>query len=602
MNPDTPVPEFKPPAKKTKNDDPKKVAAPAVSGKGRRRNTASGTSARSFSEYSNVNCTSTEAPPVTQATSGTTTLFTVPDGSGSQQPPQHSTPHPLSTLMSPFYQQQPLSFGSSTYPFLQLSQTGQEYIPLPTNLAAPHQTTTDALSWFPSTAQPFVTHRHIAQSPPPPFNPSLVGMGPSFPVAANPGGLITKAGTTDSPFPASSSYPIVANPGSFAPYMAIPLASYSLPLSGHVPDPATQRSLQDVTKEYETLTSQLANLDRYMAIHTFEMDPNMKKTLVEQRKGLVRDLDAARRYKEHLESGLKQPSPGVADPEAASNFRLQPNFLQSYPGDATNNFGMTAAAWVPPVMANNIQSGWTPNPLGDFQISALPFGHEAFNTRAPLQFPMLGSLPPMPDIGSWGEYQPNVSIPYGDNMAKQDCLATMNHAGSKSDMPSCNNIQANQVTDARVQNDEGMSAARSAPPEISRVYRKIEEAAKRGESFEGLLKELAMITERFISRRHTRCDSSADGERLHASPKPSNKDSFGFGPSQHSANGKNKEEDRPSTSIIVTGADDVTKPRSCRTGTRLRACESVRCHMSDEEAEGECSCCSDSWATTEERE
>lgn len=605
MNPDTPVPEFKPPAKKTKNDDPKKAAAPAVSGKGKRRNTASGTSAHSFSEGSSMNCTSTEVPPVTQATSGTATIFNGVDGSGSQQPPasHHSTQPPVPTLISPFYQSQPLSFASTTYPFFQLNQTGQEYIPLPANLTVPHQTGTDTLAWFPSMAQPFVAHGQVAQSPPP-FNQSLVGMGPSFPAAANRGGFITKGGTTDSPFTASSQYPFAASPGSFAPYMAVPFASYPLPLSGYISDPATQRSLQDVTKEYESLTSQLANLDRYMAIHTFEMDPNTKKSLVEQRKGLVRDLDAARKYKEHLESGLKQPGPAAADAEAALNLRVQSNFLQSYPGDTANNFGMAAAAWVPPMMANNTQSGWTLNPLGDFQMPSLPFGLEAFSSKAPLQFPTLGSLPAIPDSGVWGEYQPNVNISYGDQMAKQDCPPTMSQVGDKQDMASCNNPQASQEIDARVQNK---SSASSAPSEISRVYRKIEEAAKRGESFEGLLKELAKITEQFISQRHTRCGSLANRERLRLSPKPSKKDSLDVGPSQCSANEDQKEEGDPSIHTIVTRADGKTKTRSCRTGTRMRPCESVRCHMSDEEEEDRCSCCSDvsvadSWATTEERE
>ncbi|KKA21461.1 hypothetical protein T310_4496 [Rasamsonia emersonii CBS 393.64] len=608
MNPDTPVPEFKPPAKKTKNDDPKKVAAPAASGKGRKRNTASGTSTHSFSEGSNINCTSAEVPPVTQTISGTAALFNGVDGSGSQQPPapQHSTQHPVPTLASPFYQSQPLSFASTTYPFFQLNQAGQEYIPLPTNLTVPHQTSTDTLAWLPSMAQPFVAHRQIAQSPPPPFNPSLVGIGPPFPAAANRGGFITKGGTTDSPFTTSSPYPFAANPGSFAPYMAIPLASYPLPLSGYISDPATQRSLQDVTKEHENLTSQLANLDRYMAIHTFEMDPNTKKSLVEQRKGLVRDLDAARRYKEHLESSLKQPGTAVPDAEAASNLRVQPNFLQSYPGDAANNFGMAAAAWVPPMMANNTQLGWTPNPLGDFQMSSVPFGLEAFNNKAPLQFPTLGSLPSIPGSGAWGEYQPNVNISYGDQMEKQDCPATMDQVGDKQDMASCSNPQASQGTDARAQNDGWTSSTRSAPSEISRIYCKIEEAAKRGESFEGLLKELAKITEQFISQRHTRCCSSANGERLRLSSKPSKKDSVGVGPSQCSADEHKNEERDPSIEIIVTRADDATKTRSCRTGTGIRTCESVRCHMSDEEEDG-CSCCSDvsaadSWATTEERD
>lgn len=73
-------------------------------------------------------------------------------------------------------------------------------------------------------------------------------------------------------------------------------------------DQSTQISLQDAVKEYQSLSTQLANLDRYMAIHVFEMDAETKQSLVEQRRNLVKDLDMARRYKEHLESTLKIPS------------------------------------------------------------------------------------------------------------------------------------------------------------------------------------------------------------------------------------------------------------------------------------------------------
>jgi hypothetical protein len=603
MNADKSVPEFKPPAKKTKDDDPKKLAGRAVSGKGRKRNTASGTSTKSFSGCFNVNNTSTEANPVTPATSGTATLFTGPDASGSEQPHtlHQTTQLPVPALITPFYQQQPLSFPSNTYPLFQLAQTGQECIPLLANLTAAHQTT-DALGWFPSMVQPFAaSSRHIAQSPPPPFNPSLVGMGSSFQMAANRGGLTTKPGAADS-LSAVSSYPFTANAGNFSPYTATPLASYPVPLSGYITDPAAQRSLQDVTKEYENLTSQLINLDRYMAIHTFEMDASMKKTLVEQRKGLVLDLDAARRYKEHLESSLRQSGPRIIDAETASNLRLQPNLLQAYAGDAANNFGVSAAAWMSPMMANNVQPAWIPNPLGDFQTSSLPFTHAAFNTRAALQFPMLGSLPSIPDIGSWSEYQPNVSEPYSDSMAKQDCST------GKSDMPPCKNTQTSQAPDDGIQTDGRTTSMNSAPLEIRRVYRKIEEAAKRGEPFEGLLRELAKITELFVSRQNVRCDSPAEPEHHQASSKPSNMDILGVAPSQISPKEhQKKEEGGPPISTIATEGDDVTKPGSCGTETRMCTCKIVRRQMSDDEGEDGASCCScvsvaDSWATTEERE
>ncbi|RHZ46731.1 uncharacterized protein CDV56_103843 [Aspergillus thermomutatus] len=65
-----------------------------------------------------------------------------------------------------------------------------------------------------------------------------------------------------------------------------------------------RKSLSQISIDYAALSTQLTSLDRYMAMHTWDMDPCAKKSLVEQRKSLVRELDVVRSYKEQLEATL----------------------------------------------------------------------------------------------------------------------------------------------------------------------------------------------------------------------------------------------------------------------------------------------------------
>ncbi|CEL03220.1 hypothetical protein ASPCAL04377 [Aspergillus calidoustus] len=68
-----------------------------------------------------------------------------------------------------------------------------------------------------------------------------------------------------------------------------------------------QKSLDDATKQYEALSAQLSQIDRFTAMHTWVIEPETKKLLVEQRKSLVRELDTVRLYKEHLQVLFGKP-------------------------------------------------------------------------------------------------------------------------------------------------------------------------------------------------------------------------------------------------------------------------------------------------------
>ncbi|KAL2821661.1 hypothetical protein BJX63DRAFT_223789 [Aspergillus granulosus] len=75
-----------------------------------------------------------------------------------------------------------------------------------------------------------------------------------------------------------------------------------------------QKALDVATKQYEALSAQLSQIDRFTAMHAWVMEPETKKLLVEQRKSLVRELDNVRLYKEHLQvrfgNPLKSATPG----------------------------------------------------------------------------------------------------------------------------------------------------------------------------------------------------------------------------------------------------------------------------------------------------
>lgn len=72
-------------------------------------------------------------------------------------------------------------------------------------------------------------------------------------------------------------------------------------IPSHYQDAIYQKSLEEATKQYDALSAQLSQIDRFTAMHSWVIEPETKKLLVEQRKSLVRELDTVRLYKEHLQ-------------------------------------------------------------------------------------------------------------------------------------------------------------------------------------------------------------------------------------------------------------------------------------------------------------
>jgi hypothetical protein len=89
-----------------------------------------------------------------------------------------------------------------------------------------------------------------------------------------------------------------------------------------------RKSLGQISIDYAALSTQLTSLDRYMAMHTWDMDPCAKKSLVEQRKSLVRELDVVRSYKEQLEATLRVSNePGNQKEKGAGAAAQSNNYL-----------------------------------------------------------------------------------------------------------------------------------------------------------------------------------------------------------------------------------------------------------------------------------
>lgn len=163
----------------------------------------------------------------------------------------------------------------------------------------------DPGAWYQAAPQSYINQGSILQNLSQPQTAPLLAT--LLPTVGNQGAVLPTISLPDPHINVPSTYAFLG-PNNLTTQLPQPIAPYAGTLPTYVADQSTQISLQDAVKEYQSLSTQLANLDRYMAIHVFEMDAETKQSLVEQRRNLVKDLDMARRYKEHLESTLKIPS------------------------------------------------------------------------------------------------------------------------------------------------------------------------------------------------------------------------------------------------------------------------------------------------------
>ncbi|OKL56301.1 hypothetical protein UA08_08553 [Talaromyces atroroseus] len=471
VNSSVSIPEFKPPSTKTSDECPQKngketgkVISLQGAGTGKKTVQISGAS-------SNSNGFKLDPPypgPYEKITTGPVgvTTATVSEEVGPQianlYPSLQSLQQLQLSLMAPdVYRQQPLPWAPSFYPIVQVTQAGQETIATPYH-NYPQLFLPDAAAWHQTAPQSYANQNPILHN---------LSQQQTAPLLATVWPTVGKQGaavpTADSqvPIPASHSFTSLSTvTGQLTPY------SGSLPT--YITDQSTQRSLQDLTKEYQSLSSQLVDLDRYMAIHTFEMDAETKKSLVEQRRGLVKDLDMARRYKEHLESNIKRPSASL-EPVSAAGFQQE----------SASNLGFVSHPTLSRLVAVE-QSAELPT-------SSLPIALSSINA-VPLQFSQAGYVPVIPNLGNWSEYAYNAHLPQDPQFTSQTHLFSNQS----------NELNASQLKNILSQQNHADTSTCSPFININQLHRQIEEAARRGESVDGLFEELARITEQSVAQRN----------------------------------------------------------------------------------------------------
>ncbi|CRG84300.1 hypothetical protein PISL3812_01601 [Talaromyces islandicus] len=459
---EVPIPELKPPLKKSKEDNPKKTDADTTASIRTQGNSGSEkimSSSRTSSNGNGLPDQPFSSLGQEKVRPGETGPYL---GNGNQEPmPAVAASYPLlqqwqvPLLASDPYRQHQVSLSSGAYPqpVLQLARAGQDSVAMPINAGLYQSLQASTAAWYPCGAPPFVTQGHIVQPVPPQATPLLT--------------------TT---FPSTSKQPGVVSTGNINSYPISPAIAGTTSLPSYTPESNTQRSLQDVIKELQGLSSQLSSLDRYMAINTFEMDPETKNNLVEQRKGLVKDLDMTRRYKEHLESTVKA-MPGVPDPLAG--WRSQQTT------ELANGIGLQWNPWSSYVTASD-QSG-------DHSSFTLPPPQGTIPNTFAVSIPQLGYLASFPGVNSWSEYQNPVQLPQVDQQGS--CEYQFYVPVDKPATTSQPNTGSQQSAGTTRTKPSWSSS------EVGELHRQIESAARRGEPVEELFKRLAKLTEQHAVRR-----------------------------------------------------------------------------------------------------
>ncbi|PCG95045.1 Hypothetical protein PENO1_031980 [Penicillium occitanis (nom. inval.)] len=307
-----PAPEFKPPTMKKSDDCPPKTgknsAKPVTSQKANAEKKTSQNSGESSNSNSVRFDTSGEHEKPARGPAG------VRIGTGSEEiNPLVSGFYPtwqslqqlqVPLLASDIYRQQPLPSTPGFGPIFQVMQPSQDPLSMAGYLNYPSLLLSDPGAWYQPAPQSYINQGSILQNLSQPQTAPLLAT--ILPTVGNQGAALPTFSLPDPHLSVPSTYAFLG-PNNMASQLPQPIA-YAGTLPTYMADQSTQRSLQDAVKEYQSLSTQLANLDRYMAIHVFEMGAETKQSLVEQRRNLVKDLDMARRYKEHLESTLKIPS------------------------------------------------------------------------------------------------------------------------------------------------------------------------------------------------------------------------------------------------------------------------------------------------------
>ncbi|GLB02852.1 hypothetical protein AtubIFM57258_006316 [Aspergillus tubingensis] len=254
--------------------------------------------------------------------------------------------------------------------------------------------------------------------------------------------------------------------------------------------PTYQKSLEDAAKEHESLTSKLSGIDRYMAVHSWDLDPSAKKILVDQRMSLVRELDAVRIYREHLEwvSGrlnttipIRQHPSNIASMFVASGLTGSPSLMGPSLCTPSSASALPALSMLP--LANALSQSLSLNETGN---ASMPL-HAVSDT-----------YPYNATIGS-AEVRPN------HNSIKD---ASFSHAARGVETriePKRSDKQVQTHGEAKSRTTDGAAGWKTPTKitalDVEKVHHQIEEATRRGEPLDGLLRELSAATSKLIKQR-----------------------------------------------------------------------------------------------------
>jgi hypothetical protein len=269
-------------------------------------------------------------------------------------------------------------------------------------------------------------------------------------------------------------------------------------LPGSLHDPVGHKTFQEVVREYEALSDQLSNLDRYLAIHTWDIDAVAKKVLVDQRVELVLKLDSVRRSKEHLAAAL-QTSSGLGKTAQSPSLGQQINTAQSQSrsGQFPDSAGYQGTSWVPGVTPT---SNLFHCSLDNTEGLLAPVGTPCTDTFNSI-FSSQTAMAPLPVPGSMNmgcDMWPSKAGVEDNAHWDQDWVVNPN-LGANSNFGVFEEVSPRTVgseveADITGNNDGWRTPTDAAPPEISRVYHTIHDAARRGELLESHLEELALVT------------------------------------------------------------------------------------------------------------
>ena len=372
------------------------------------------------------------------------------------------------------------SFPTNNQHIIQPERQSLDYFSLLPNASA-YGFGTDQISWPPNASQGLngqaTTVPFMPASNQP--NTSVSGSSSEFSTGSNLSGLTSTFNPLSTGFD-----PFYQNVG------------FNQPVSfQNVPqEPPHWKTLEDATKEYGSLSAQLSRLDRYMAVHTWDLDPRQKRLLVEQSMSLVRELDAVRSYKEQLSSlygQLKSSTPNIQQQPPTD---AQAYFPRRFSGNAAN----TDAP-----LSSRMAGSTAPHTASTKPAAKSATASSKVNTVR---------LPSKPVC----QLQNKDNKHSSDVGNKPERTSTNERSSYESKPPVrdrtvCNNPNSDKkTTQTRPVDQNKVGIANStagwttptqpAPPEIRRIYSKIEEATRRGASIEGLLQELASVTRRLVQR------------------------------------------------------------------------------------------------------